>query len=73
VRETIAGARFLNEAGKGITTEEMEEIWPNFDPYEARWDINDHEPLTLVRNRIDRILSSLTVEPEVLRTPPFSL
>ncbi|HEY6429295.1 MAG TPA: hypothetical protein VIX84_18890 [Acidimicrobiales bacterium] len=59
VRETLAGARFRRE-NRHLPVEEQ----PPFDLYDAQWDF-DGDPLTQVRQSIDRVLASLEVDPEV--------
>jgi hypothetical protein len=67
VRETLAGARF-RRANPDLSIEEMRS---RFDPYDAHWDSDESDPLTLVRRSTDRLLASLEVDPEVRKAQPF--
>ena len=49
----------------------IEELASHFDPYDARWDLDHHDPLTLVRQSTNKVLASLEVDPEVRQGTPF--
>jgi len=70
VREALAGARFLRE--HRLQGASAEELLSGLDPYEAKWDLDENDPLTLVRHSISRILSSLEIDPRALYEPSFA-
>jgi hypothetical protein len=65
IRETLAGAHFRRE-NRHLSAEEER----RFDPYDAQWDF-DGDPLTAVRQSIDRVLASLEVDLRVRHASPF--
>jgi hypothetical protein len=67
VRETLAFHRFSREYPE-LSIEERTSL---FDPYDARWDSDENDPLTLIRRSTDRLLASLEVDPEVRKVEPF--
>jgi hypothetical protein len=67
VRETVAFHRFSEER-PDLSFEERTSL---FDPYDARWDSDQNDPLTLVRKSTDRVLASLDVDPEVRQATQF--
>jgi hypothetical protein len=69
IREALAGDVLLGELGRAPTEQEF----AAFNPYEPRFDLDDDEPLTLVRRRLDRVEQSLSVEPAVLALSPFGV
>jgi hypothetical protein len=69
LREALAFDRFLEEHPAPRAS--IEELVSRFDPYDARWDSDPHDPLTLVRQSTSKVLASLEVDPEVRQATPF--
>ena len=69
LREALAFDRFLEE--HPMPRASIEEFASHFDPYDSRWDSDQHDPLTLVRQSTNKVLTSLDVDPEVRQRTPF--
>jgi hypothetical protein len=69
LREALAFDRFLEE--HPMPRAPIEELASHFDPYDARWDLDQHDPLSLVRQSTNEVLASLEVDPEVRKRTPF--
>lgn len=69
LREAAAFDRFLEE--HPMPRASVEGLASHFDPYEAHWDSDHSDPLTLVRQSANKVLASLEVDPEVRRRTPF--
>jgi hypothetical protein len=69
IRETLAGARFRKQYSTPESS--IEHLASHFDPYDAQWDLDENDPLTLVRQSTNKVLASLEVDAEVRRATPF--
>jgi len=67
VREALAFHRFSKER-PDLSFDERTSL---FDPYDVRWDSDQDDPLTVVRQSTDRVLASLDVDPEVHQATQF--
>ena len=67
VRETLAFHRFSTER-PDLSFDERTSL---FDPYDARWDSDQDDPLTVVRQSTEKVLASLDVDPEVRQATQF--
>jgi hypothetical protein len=68
-REAFAFDRALAESGE----QSLEEIEAAFDPYDRRWDgIVPGDPLTTVRQHLDRLQESIQCGPEFYDQAPFN-
>ena len=70
MREAVAFDRFLREHTD--SEQSIDDLASGFDPYDAQWDSDLQDSLTVVRRSMYRVLDSLEVDPGARQGTPFS-